>query len=166
MGMGGKAEMEAFLLERRRSQKTSLQRILRSPGDTSVCRLKLRHHQDRSCILMGTPRRLSLQKEEEWRSPVEESQTNRQTHFLTQRAERKERQAGLVRLMAKMKHAKEDSLRGWEMVVACSYMAMEGAGVGSERATEACEETRPKKVAATSYAKHLKTKLTWKVNIP
>ena len=149
--MEGKAEMEAFLLERRRSQKSSLQRILRSPGDTSVCRLKLRHHQDRSCLLSGTTRRLSLRKEEEW-SPAVESQTTRQTYFLTQRAERKERQAGVVRLMAKMKHAKEETSRGlaWEVVVVCTPMSMEGTGVGSEHATEVCEETRPKEVATTA----------------
>ena len=84
--MEGKAEMERFLMERRRSQKTSLQRILRVkttyishfitlcaeifcilqvPNDNVLCKLKIRHHQTRGALLYGTKQHENRVEEEE-----------------------------------------------------------------------------------------------------
>jgi len=126
--MDGKAEMERFLSERRRSQKTSLQRILRVSNDNVLCKLKMRHHQTRGALLCGTKQPEHLEEEEEKEN--EESEPSPKISFQSrisgihkvssiERAERRrERQAGLARLVSKLRQAENATLRDsiWELV--------------------------------------------------
>ena len=89
-----------------------------------LCKLKIRHHQTRGALLCGTKQHENVEEEEKENEELEKTpsvQLTSRIHKVSsiERAERRrERQAGLARLMSRLRQAENAVMREsmWELV--------------------------------------------------
>ena len=95
-------------------------------NDNVLCKLKIRHHQTRGALLCGTKQHEDVVEEEdkeneEAEKPKNNVQLTSRIHKVSsiERAERRrERQAGLARLVSRLRQAENAVMRDsmWELV--------------------------------------------------